>query len=142
MKTVTLITKDFALFAIILAIFAAVPLGSPGAEPTAHVQAEKRGRISGSVVSSATGRPIAGAYVGIGDFGDAGGSNMERFRQQGIYSTTETDEEGRFVLEGVAYLDNHPLVVTHPQYIRHDQIVSLQKDKPEPNIRVSLKRAA
>ena len=52
---------------------------------------EHPGTISGTVVSSATGAPVAGAYVGIGDFGDAGGANLERFRKQGLYAETQTD---------------------------------------------------
>lgn len=142
MKTATRITCHLAFLAIILASVAGMPRDLPGAEPKAQEPGELRGRISGYVVSSVTEEPIAGAYVGIGDFGDAGGANLERFRKQGIYASTETDKDGRFVLQGVAYLDNHPLVVTHPEYVRNDQLVSLRKDKPQPDIRIELKPAA
>jgi len=54
-------------------------------------QSRHPGRITGVVLSAASGKPIAGAYVGVGDFGDAGGSNLARFQQQGLYAYTETD---------------------------------------------------
>ena len=103
---------------------------------------EMRGRVYGVVVNSVTGEPIAGAYVGVGDFGDSGGSNYSRHRQQGLHAKAQTDEEGRFVLEGVAFRDDHPLVVTHPEFVRHDMKVAVQRGGPEPEIKVSLRPAA
>jgi hypothetical protein len=60
-----------------------------------------RGRIRGVVVNAATGQPVAGAYVGVGDFGDSGGSNYERHRAQGFFAKAETDRQGRFILDGL-----------------------------------------
>jgi len=99
------------------------------------------GRITGVVLSAASGKPIAGAYVGVGDFGDAGGSNLARFQQQGIYAYTETDEGGRFLLANLA-LGEHPLVVTHGESVRHDQQIGLGPDRPEARVEVRLKPAA
>ncbi|MGD8499952.1 MAG: redoxin domain-containing protein [Phycisphaerales bacterium] len=107
-----------------------------------------RGRISGVVVNSVTGEPIAGAYVGAGDFGDSGGSNYSRHRSQGFHDKTKTDENGRFELEGLVftddhpYLKTHPLVVTHSEFIRHDQKIELPIGGPVPDIEVSLTPAA
>jgi hypothetical protein len=93
------------------------------------------------VVSAATGEPVSGAYVGVGDFGDAGGSNLDRFEKQGLYAHTETDEAGRFELSRIALVD-HPLVVTHPEYVRHDESVSLGPATLRADVKVSLKPAA
>ena len=93
-------------------------------------------------MNSVTGEPIAGASVGVGDVGDSGGSNYSRHRQQGLHAKAQTDEEGRFVLEGVAFRDDHPLVVTHPEFVRHDMKVAVQRGGPEPEIKVSLRPAA
>jgi len=106
-----------------------------------QVTQEERGRISGLVLDSATEKPIVGAYVGIGDFGDSGGSNYSRHRRQGFFAKAQTDEQGRFVLEGLAFQD-HPLVVTHPGFIRHDQMIALRKDIPEPEVKIALRPAA
>jgi beta-lactamase regulating signal transducer with metallopeptidase domain/protocatechuate 3,4-dioxygenase beta subunit len=112
-------------------------------EPSGHA-----GRMSGIVVSSVTGEPVSGAYVGVGDFGDSGGSNYSRHRSQGFHDKTETDEKGRFQLGGLVftdehpYLKNHPLVVTHPDFVRHDEKVKLLKDEPVPDIKISLRPAA
>ena len=102
---------------------------------------EHPGTISGAVVSSTTGAPVAGAYVGIGDFGDAGGANLERFRKQGLYAETETDQQGRFALNGAAVPGEHPLVITHPEFVRHDQTVALG-GRAEAEVEVRLKPAA
>lgn len=110
-------------------------------EDRGQVTQEERGRISGVVLDSATGRPIVGAYVGIGDFGDSGGSNYSRHRQQGLFAKAQTDEQGRFVLDGLAFRD-HPLIVTHPGFIRHDQMVTLQKGTSESEVKVTLSPAA
>ncbi|MHC4461936.1 MAG: M56 family metallopeptidase [Planctomycetota bacterium] len=112
-------------------------------EPSGHA-----GRISGIVVSSATGEPVSGAYVGVGDFGDSGGSNYSRHRSQGFHDKTKTDEKGRFELDGLVFtdknpeLDYHPLVVTHPDFVRHDEKVKLLKDERVPDIKISLRPAA
>jgi hypothetical protein len=60
---------------------------------------------------------------------------------QGLHAKTKTDEQGRFVLEGLAFRD-HPLVVTHPEFVRHDQIVTLTMGAPELNVKIPLKPAA
>ncbi|HIJ52460.1 MAG TPA: hypothetical protein HPP66_04820 [Planctomycetes bacterium] len=121
---------------------------SKGAEPTKSEPAKTRGGISGVVVHSITGEPIAGAYVGVGDFGDSGGSNYSRHRSQGFHDKTKTDEKGRFELDGLAFTDDHPylkyhpLVVTHPDFVRHDEKFELLKDKPAPDVKVSIRPAA
>jgi len=107
-----------------------------------------RGGISGVVVSSVTGKPIAGAYVGVGDFGDSGGSNYSRHREQGFHDKTKTDEKGRFELGGLVFTDKHrylkyhPLVVTHPDFVRHDEKIELPSSGPVPDVKVSLRPAA
>lgn len=104
--------------------------------------APNRGQIRGIVVNAATGEPIAGAYVAIDHSGDAGGTNLGRFREEGIYVTGETDEEGRFVLDAVAFRDDHPFMVTHPGFVRHQETIALRKDEPKLDIRVRLRPAA
>jgi len=101
-----------------------------------------RGSVSGVVVDAATGQPIAGAYVAIDHSGDAGGANLKRFRDQGIYVTAETDAQGRFKLEDVAFRDKHPLMVTRPGYVRQDEIVALRKDEPRIRVQVALQEGA
>jgi len=110
-------------------------------EDSRQVAQEERGRISGVVLDSATGKLIVGAYVGIGDFGDSGGSNYSRHRQQGLFAKAQTDQQGRFVLDGLAFQD-HPLVATHPGFIRHDQMIALRKSISGPDVRVALRPAA
>jgi parallel beta-helix repeat protein len=106
------------------------------------------GRITGVVVNSATGGAIAGAYVGVGDFGDSGGSNYSRHREQGFHDKTKTDAKGRFELDGLVFtdenqeLDYHPLVVTHPDFVRHDEKIELLKKKLEPEVKVNLRPAS
>ncbi len=107
----------------------------------ADADGAERGRISGIVVEAATGKPIVGAYVGVGDFGDSSGTNYSRHRRQGLFAKATTDQQGRFVLDGVAFQD-HPLVVTHSDFVRHDQTVTLRKGAPEPDLRIGLKPAA
>lgn len=102
---------------------------------------EDRGRISGIVVDSVTGGPVTGAYVGIGDFGDSGGSNYSRHRKEGLFAKTETDKQGRFVLDGVAFRE-HPLVITHPDFVRSDMKVAVRQGGQEPDVKVSLRPAA
>ncbi len=118
-----------------------VALGFAGSVFAASGSDSQRGKFSGEVIEAATGKPIAGAYVGVGDFGDSGGSNYSRHRQQGLHAKTKTDEQGHFILEGLAYRD-HPLVVTHPEFVRHDQIVTLAAGAPEPDVKIALKPAA
>ncbi len=105
------------------------------AEPPQHP-----GRIIGTVVHADTGVPISGAYVGIGDFGDAGGSNLERFRQQGNYATSKTAENGHFELTGVA-LGEHPLVVTHGEFVRCDKRVVARHDPAEADLPIKMSPA-
>lgn len=131
--------KSATAVVVCLAMIGAVPSHSRGSDPPTQQQAERRGRVSGIVTNAATGEPIAGAYVAIDHSGDAGGSNLEGFRQQGIYVTSETDAAGRFVLESVAFRDDHPFMVTHRGFVRHDQTIALQRDNPETHIRVALK---
>lgn len=121
--------------ALALANVAAGNISASDTSPT------NRGRIRGVVVHSVTGEPIVAAYVGVGDFGDSGGSNYSRHRQQGLFAKAKTDQQGRFELDGLAFRE-HPLVVTHPEYVRHDQMISLQEGKPELDIRVGLRPAA
>ena len=105
--------------------------------PDSKEEPKHPGRITGVVLSAATGKPIAGAYVGVGDFGDAGGSNLGRFQKQGIYAHMETDENGSFVLANLALRD-HPLVVTHGEFVRHDELIGLGPDRAEAQAEVRL----
>ena len=117
-------------------------------KPRKQEGSDHPGGISGVVVNSATGEPIVGAYVGVGDFGDSGGSNYSRHRSEGFHDKTKTDEQGRFELDGLAFTDDHtylkvhPLVVTHPDFVRYDEKIELLKDKPAPDVKVSLRPAA
>ncbi|MBN1419506.1 MAG: HEAT repeat domain-containing protein [Planctomycetes bacterium] len=111
-----------------------------GSDRTA--QARTRGTIRGTVVRADTGAPVAGAYVGIGDFGDAGGSNYARFEAEGIHAKAKTDAEGRFVLEDVAFSEGHPLVVTHPDFVRYDATVAVSQADPDPRVGVLLRPGA
>ncbi len=135
----------------------AVPVeGEPGdesnesktTEPKAQEPVKQRGGISGVVVNSVTGEPIEGAYVGVGDFGDSGGSNYSRHRSEGFHDKTKTDAEGRFELNGLVFTDKHrdleyhPLVVTHPDFVRHDEKIELLSSGPAPDVKVSLRPAA
>ncbi len=110
--------------------------------PVKKEEPRTRGQIRGVVVNAATGEPIAGAYVAVDHSGDAGGTNLGRFREQGIYATTDTDEDGRFVLDGVAFRDDHPFMATHPGFVRHQQALALYQSKPDIDVRVSLRPAA
>ena len=112
-----------------------------GSTSESEISPANRSRIFGTVVSAVTGKPVAGAYVGVGDFGDSGGSNYSRHRQQGLFAKAQTDRQGRFEIDGLAFRD-HPLVVTHPQFVRHDQMVGVQQDMPQPDITVNLRPAA
>ncbi|MBN2210470.1 MAG: hypothetical protein JW709_03660 [Sedimentisphaerales bacterium] len=112
-----------------------------GAQEASEKPAADRGTITGVVTDAATGKPIAGAYVGIGDFGDSGGANYKGRKEKGIYVHTETDDLGHFVLEGVAFM-KHPLVATHGQYVRRDLEAPVQPDNPRVEVNISLKPAA
>jgi len=124
------------------------PLESVTGKPRLQEGSEHPGRISGVVINASTGEPIVGAYVGVGDFGDSGGSNYSRHREQGFYDKTKTDAEGRFELGGLVFTDKHrdleyhPLVVTHPDFVRHDEKIELLSDGPVPEVKVSLRPAA
>ena len=124
------------------------PSEAESAVQTGQPAAIHAGRIRGVAVSSVTGEPVSGAYVGVGDFGDSGGSNYARHREQGFHDKTETDQKGRFELDGLVLtdrhpeLDFHPLVVTHPNFVRHDQKVKLPSSGPVPDILVHLRPAA
>jgi len=118
-----------------IAVILAASARPHAAEPPQHP-----GRIIGTVVHADSGEPISGAYVGIGDFGDAGGSNLERFRQQGNYATSKTNENGRFELTGVA-LGEHPLVVTHGEFVRYDKTVVAREDPAEADLRIEMNPA-
>ncbi len=106
------------------------------------------GVICGIVVDAESGEAIAGAYVGVGEFGDSGGSNRSRHRAEGWFAKDETDSEGKFELDGLAlteghrYLTSHPLVATHDDYVRADVKVELSADKPRADVKVKLSRAA
>ncbi|MFC1735007.1 hypothetical protein ACFL1X_02755, partial [Candidatus Hydrogenedentota bacterium] len=118
---------------------------APEAAPQEKVHT--RGRITGTVSHANTGMPVSGAYVGIGDFGDSGGSNRERHEKERIFRKAETDENGRFMLDDVAFVDDlpyqeqHPLVVTHPDFVRYDGKIVLVRSAPEANVEVSLRPA-
>jgi len=123
---------------------AVAPEGQANEDGPANAQTRDlhRGSVSGIVVDAATGQPIAGAYVAIDHSGDAGGANIERFRAQGIYVTTETDAQGRFNLEGVALPAAHPFMVTHPGYVRHQKVVVLRKDESRIRVQVALQKGS
>lgn len=105
------------------------------------------GRIRGKVVNAETGAPIAGAYVGVGDLGDSGGSNYERHREHGLYASATTADDGTFELTGLTYtgqessVPHHPLIVAHQDFVSLRQNVELRKGA-EPTIAVEMKPAA
>ncbi len=118
----------------------ATALGSPPKEKP--VPQRTRGTVAGVVTNAATGKSVPGAYVAIDHSGDAGGSNLGRFREQGIYVTGETGVDGRFTLAGVAFSDKHPFLVTCPGYVRHEQSVAVSKAESEARVDVRLKPGA
>jgi nitrous oxidase accessory protein NosD len=124
------------------------PQESIKGKPKKQEGSDHPGRISGVVINSDTGDPIVGAYVGVGDFGDSGGSNYSRHRSQGFHDKTKTDAEGRFELGGLVFTDKHrylkyhPLVVTHPDFVRRDRKIELPSDGPAPDVKVNLMPAA
>ncbi len=119
-----------------------------GVVSSAEDAAVHPGVICGTVVDAESGEAIAGAYVGVGEFGDSGGSNRSRHRAQGLFAKGETDSEGKFELDGLVlteghrYLTSHPLVATHDDYVRADVKVELSADKPRVDVKVKLSRAA
>ncbi len=134
-------TKTILALVVGTIVCIAIRTSANVAENAQQVTPANRGRIRGVVVHSVTGEPIVGAYVGAGDFGDSGGSNYSRHRQQGLFAKAKTDQQGRFELDGLAFRE-HPLVVTHPEFVRHDRMISVQEGTPEPDIRVALRPAA
>jgi hypothetical protein len=90
------------------------------------------------VANAVTGDPVPGAFVAIDHTGDAGGSNLERFHSEGLYVTTQADEQGRFVLEQVALREDHPFYVTASGFVRHEESVSLNAERPEQVMEVKL----
>ena len=106
------------------------------------------GVICGTVVDAESGEAIAGAYVGVGEFGDSGGTNRSRHRAEGWFAKGKTDSEGKFELDGLVftegqkYLTSHPLVATHDDYVRGDVNVELSADKPGAEVVVKLTKAA
>jgi hypothetical protein len=106
------------------------------------------GVIRGIVTDAETCEAIAGAYVGVGEFGDSGGSNRSRHMKEGLFAKGQTDSEGKFELDGLVlteghkYLKSHPLVVTHDNYVRADMKVELSTDRTEADVKVNLTKAA
>ena len=100
------------------------------------------------MIDAKTGEAIASTYVGVGEFGDSGGSNRSRHREEGLFAKGQTDSEGRFELDGLVlteghqYLKSHPLVVTHDDYMRGDMNVELSTDRMEADVKVKLTKAA
>ena len=131
------------LAGLVLAVVWFCPVVSSAEEARGHP-----GVIRGTVVDAESGEAIAGAYVGVGEFGDSGGSNRSRHRQQGLFAKSKTDAEGKFELDGLAlteghrYLTGHPLVATHDDYVRGDMKVELSADKPKAEVVVKLRKAA
>ena len=106
------------------------------------------GIIKGIVIDADTAQPIPGAYVGVGWFGDSGGSNRSRHREMGWFAKDTTADDGRFELDGLIFTDQksrtkyHPLIVTHQDYVRHDRNIELLHDAGVPDVKISLRRAA
>jgi hypothetical protein len=123
-----------------LAIGLAIGIVAVAAAPEAATP-KHPGQIVGTVVRADTGQPIPRAYVGTGLFGDAGGSNLARFEAEGLYSHTKTDDQGRFTLKNLT-LAEHPLIVTHPQFLRDDRTVSAKSEPSASPLRIELQPAA
>jgi len=106
------------------------------------------GVIRGIVTDAETGEAVANAYVGVGEFGDSGGSNRSRHREEGLFAKGQTDSGGKFELDGLVlteghkYLKSHPLVVTHNDYVRADMNIELSTDHIEADVTVTLHKAA
>jgi len=115
---------------------------------SAEETASHPGVIRGIVVDAETGNAIAGAYVGVGEFGDSGGSNRSRHRKEGLSAKSETDSQGKFTLDGLVlteghrYVKAHPLVVTHDDYVRADVKVELSAEKHDVDVKVRLTKGA
>ncbi len=126
------ITDSLFRSAVLVFLLSSATTAAPlqDARPPIH-----RGKITGVVVHGVTGRPISGASVGVGDFGDSGGSNYARHREQGLHDASRTGADGRFELDGLAFtggessLKSHPLVVTHPDFAPHRVDVALPADR-------------
>jgi hypothetical protein len=125
-----------------------VTLGAAAFAQSATEQATLGGTVSGVVIDAISGEPIEGAYVGLGDFGDAGGANHRRHEAMGLKRDARTDAEGRFALERVASLDefpwmmHHALFATHPDYVRRDCEVVIREGAKSVEVRFELERAA
>ncbi len=121
---------------------ASAPSEDPAPKP--KESAEVGGRIRGAVLNAATRAPVAEAQVAVGH--QLGDNDLKRIREQGVEGglqiTVQTDEEGRFVLDGVAFWDYHLLSVKRSGFVPHEEWVALSRDKPEVEVRVNLKLAA
>jgi hypothetical protein len=146
-------TTRIAIVSILLIVTLAVsrtngsPLADLGAAAAAAdpqapaTPARPIGRVKGIVLDAVTEQPVAGAYVAIDWSGDSGGSNLQRFGEEGIYVNAETDVQGRFELDGVALLESHPFYATHAGYVRHDHSVSISSKNPTTELSVRLRPA-
>ena len=97
-----------------------------------------QGRVVGRVLNADTGEPVAGAFVAVDHTGDAAGANLKRFASEGLYATNETDETGAFILEGLAFRDNHPMHVTREGFVRHETKISLSEANAERRLDIRL----
>lgn len=112
-------------------------------EPAAaSAETTQPGTVYGNVLDATSGEPIANAFVAIDHSGDAGGSNLERFHNEGLYSTATTDSDGRFTLDNLALRDDHPFYVTAPGHTRHEQTVALSTEMNEVELVVKLDPSA
>jgi len=84
-----------------------------------------RGTRAGSLASWSAASPAGhrGAYAGVGDLGDSGGANLADSRSRVFTAHTRTDAQGRSAFRHCP--DQSPLVVTHPEFVRHDEMVAL-----------------
>ncbi|MCA9432447.1 MAG: carboxypeptidase regulatory-like domain-containing protein, partial [Candidatus Omnitrophica bacterium] len=104
-----------------------------------NMETPERGALSGKVLDASSGAPIADAFVAIDHSGDAGGSNLERFKEEGIYATARTGSDGAFVLEGLAFNPAHPFYVTHPGFIRNSSAIAITRVDPSREVDISLR---
>jgi hypothetical protein len=117
------------------------PIAGAAEQQAPATPARPIGRVKGIVLDAVTDQPIPGTYVAIDSSGDSGGSNLERFEEEGIYVNAETDVQGRFELDGVALIESHPFYATHSGYVRHEQSVSLSSKDPTAEFTVRLRPA-
>ena len=120
------------------------PATSQGADSTEEQPGEERGRIRGVVLNADTGEPVVGAQVAVGHH--LAENDVKRIREGGVGGTlqltTETNKEGRFVLEDVAFWDYHLFSVKRQGFVPHEQWIALRRDKPDIESSVRLKPAA